>query len=637
MIIRYLQLLPFLLMPALAAHAQLGPPPLGGQAVTPQGAPTARTLRQKLADQLSILDFGAACDGVADDSGAVTAAAASGRHVTIPDGLVCNAPLVGQYALSGTFIGGGKIRGSDGNLRGPRYGNVTTPPNPGSANDNCSAGFTCWAKYDWSHALSAEEFHVSGITTAGQPTTGYQYMPGITPHVMFFDSNAGWNNNPGSNDGRTGIDANRIIMQQNGRGDLGAYEAEILCAGPSTGVGGQPYTDWLAVPGCGYQGGDISALAPHQYLQEQEWHFADNGFDVAVVGSTIGYTRASTTTPALNNRWVDQLSTCNLFPAANAIACDAQHVISGQWRIGLDFAELATQIVAPLAMQANQKITLNSSSGDGEGNPSKTNLGGDWITDDGYGIVLAQNGATTLRLNNPANAVNYWQFGGATTGNAIVIGPVGSDTSIPVIMSDKGGSGVLFQSNNAVAMKVSAATGATSYLNMAAGTSTSPLTLQAYGAGNQDLGLGAANAGLVRLVGGVPGAGDASTAVPTTAFVQSAARSAVTAMSANRYKIFNVGAGASITLPVPSGVLNEMIVEINPNAPTIATMSLTMPATASLTDGFIVHFISTGTVSTLATPANTGQTVLGAPGSISQTTPFAFMWDSALAQWIPFR
>jgi hypothetical protein len=108
-------------------------------------------------------------------------------------------------------------------------------------------------------------------------------------------------------------------------------------------------------------------------------------------------------------------------------------------------------------------------------------------------------------------------------------------------------------------------------------------------------------------------------------------------MTGNRYKLFNVGAGASIPLPVPAGVINEMIVEINPNAATIANMALTMPPTSSIPDGFIVHFMSTGTITTFVINANTSQTVLGTPGTINQTAPFALMWDASLAEWIQFR
>ena len=640
---------------AVPAMAQLGPVPLAGQAVQPNGAAAARPLAQKLADQLSLLDFGAACNGVTDDSAAVALAAQSGRPVIVPGGRVCNAPSVSQAAMQGLFLGGGKIQGSDGNPRGPQFSAVRLPPNPQAWNqatstqDNCSGGFPCWAKFDYSHTLSAEEYHVSGPATLGQPLHNYEGMPGVNAHTLFIDNSSGWNQSHNGNDGRTGASAYSVVLQHNGAGDFGVFGAQILCGGAvgpgdggSTAAGNvRGYTDWLAVPACGFEGGNISALTNGQYLQKEEFHLSDQGNDVSAIGSVMGYQRTSTTAPQLNNRWINQLTTCNLTRPSNAIPCDAAYVVGGQWYIGMDFVGLPGSsiqaITAPVAMMSGQKITLNGNNPDGEGNPSSTILGGDWITDDGSGVVVAQGGATSLRLANPANAVNYWQFSGSTTGNAVAVGANGADAAIPVLVSDKGGAGVVTLSNNAVAMRVAAPAGASGYLNVSAGSATAPLALQDYSLSNQDMVLSAAGTGLVRLLGTVPATTDSSTAVATTGFAQAAVKAAVGAMIGNRYKIANVGAGAAITLPVPSGVIDQMIVEIVPNQSTIGSMALTMPATSAIPDGFIVHFITTGTITNFGTTGNSGQTVLGAPGTISPTTPVAFLWDASLSDWIPMR
>ena len=280
-----------------------------------------------------------------------------------------------------------------------------------------------------------------------------------------------------------------MVLQHNGGGDFGVFGAQILCGGTvpaGDGNGARPdrcvanvrgYTDWLAVPACGFQGGNISALTNAQYLQMQEFHISDNGNDVSAIGSVMGYARTSMTPPKLNNRWIDQLTTCNLLLPPGSIPCDAAHVIGGQWFIGIDFAGLpgVQQVTAPIAMMANQKMTLNSYNLDGEGNPSKTVLGGDWITDDGTGIVLAQNGSTSLRVVNNPGAVNYWQFTGSAAGNAVAISPAGSDSTIPVLIGDKGGAGVITLSNGSIATRVAAPAAANSYLNITAGTATTPV------------------------------------------------------------------------------------------------------------------------------------------------------------------
>ncbi len=661
MIIRRLRAFLLLLFAASPAFAQLGPVPLAGLSVQPQGAAISRPLAQKLSDQLSVLDFGAACDGKTDDSSAVMAAGKSGTRVTVPGGLVCNAPNVAQGALTGSFAGGGKIRTNVGNpagpysLRGPQFSSITAPPNPqawdqmNSAQDNCSAGFPCWANYDYSHTFSAEEFHVSGAATLGQPVHGYEGMPGTNAHQLFMDSSSGANYSHNSNDGRTGVGAYNVVLQTSGGGDTGVYGAQLLCgghtppgdgntiAGPNGIING--YTDWLGVPNCGFQGGNISAIAPGQYLQMQEFHLSDQGNDVSAIGSVMGYDRTATTAK-INNRWIHSLATCNLAPAANAIPCDAAYVVGGEWLFGMDFAGFpgGPMVQVPVAMMANQKITLNSFNNDSEGNPAKTVLGGDWITDDGTGVVVAQNGASAARFVNNPSAVNYWQItGSASPGNPVTAVATGSDAAIPILFSDKGGAGVLFQSNGSLALRVASSVASAGYLNVAAGAAGSPLTIADYSLANQDLALAAAGTGVVRLLGTTPAAADSSNAAATTGFVQTTAKTAVSAMNANRYKILNVGAGAAIPLPVPAGVISEMVVEIQPNSPTIGSMTLTMPASSAIPDGFIVHFITTGTITNFTVPGNSGQTVLGAPGTISPSTPVAFMWDSALTDWIAFR
>ncbi len=657
MIRKHLYAIPLIFVAILPANAQLGAIPLASQAVQPPGATAARPLGQKLSDQLAIQDFGAVCDGTTDDSAAVVAAGQSGRRIIVPNGVTCNAPSVAQATMQGVFIGGGQIRGSDGNPRAPQTAAVRVAPNPAAWNqatsqqDNCSAGFPCWGRFDYSHTLSAEEYHISGAATLGQPVHNYEGMPGVNAHTMLIDNSSGWNQSHNSNDGRTGASAYAVVLQNNGAGDFGVYGAQLLCngqvgpgdgnttAGPNGIING--YTDWLAVPNCGFEGGNLTAISPGQYLQVGEFHVNDNGNDVSAIGQVVGYNRTATTAK-INNRWVNELATCNLARAAGAIPCDAAYQVGGQWHLGLSFVGDSTiqAIDATVAQMAGQKITLNGTLNDptGEGNPRLTTVGGDWITDDGTGVVLAQNGGTVVRLSNPAGAVDGWQLSGAATGGYVTMAPTGTDASIAAVFGDKAGAGVAFLSNGNVVLNLTnPVSSPTAYFHMQPGTSAAPPVLAVYSLNPADLGLSAAGTGLVRLTGSTPAAGDSSNAVATTALATGAARTAVTAMIANRYKIANVGSGAVIALPVPASVLDQMIVEIEPNAATIANMTLTMPATAAIPDGFIVHFIATGTITSFTNAGATGQTVLGAPGTISPATPVAFMWDSALTQWIPFR
>jgi hypothetical protein len=494
-----------LALTAVPALAQLGPVPAGGQSIVPSGATVSRTLASKLGDRLTLLDFGAACNGSTDDSAAIRAAAASGRRIDIPGGLVCAGASIASSLPFGTFAGPGQVQDSSGNLRGPQSSGVTSNPNPASwnsttnVNDPCVASLTCWAKFDYSHALAAEEWFIAdsaGGHTLGQPQHGYEYMPGAYPHTAIFNNRSGWNQSLTSNDGRTAAVYNRIIGQQGGAGDMMLNEAEILCAGVAqTGT-----TDWLAVPGCAWEAGDISALSPSQYLQHSEWHFNDNANDVSAIGRVFGYNRTATTA-TLNNRWVNELISCNQTNLAAPLGCDAGYVVQGKWRIGLDFTEIASQIVAPIAMQANQKITLNGSYVDGEGNPATTNLGNDWITDDGSNVVVAQNGATVLRASNPAAGVNHWHIQGNATGGDLYLSAEGSDSSIPIVFSDKGGGGVISVSNGLVSLDTIALAGSNAYAQMGPTGAGQAYIIQVLSSVATDLDLIASNGGTVHASG----------------------------------------------------------------------------------------------------------------------------------------
>ncbi len=641
-----LLLLIALLLPG-AAHAQA----IAGSItlrtpVLAAGASVGRTLSSKLGDQLSVLDFGAKCDGTADDSAAVLAAGATGQPIGIPGGLVCNAPgALGMFGgAPGLFIGPGKLKDAGGYVHNAVSGAISAPPNPASwiggttnQNDPCAASFTCGGQWDFRHVLPPEEWVITdpaGGHTLGQPAGGYQYMPGAIPHQAFFSNSSGWNQSPSNNSGRTAAVYSRLIAQQNGAGDMLLHEGEVLCGGQGghpTAAGGAATTDWLANPNCTWEAGDISAIAADQYLQIHEWHVNDNGNDVAAVGTVHGYNRTFAGTPGMNNRWIDALASC-----LGATACDAASVIQGKWRIGIDLTEVGTQINAAMAMIAGQRVYLNSSYGDGEGNPGKANLGGDWLAFDPASntIQLADAGAAALQVSNPAGAVNHWAITGSTPGGYVNMAPVGSDAAIGVLLQDKAGAGLVEMSNGAVALKVQAPANASGFLQASPGAPGQGYALQVLNGSPTDLDLSGAGSGLVRLVGGVPGVNDSSNAAAPTSMVQNA----VTSMTANRMKLANLGGGAQLPVVVPAGVINAMVVEIVPNAATIPSLQLTMPAAmpggGAIPDGFIVRFICTATVTTFTTPGNTGQAVLGAPGTITPTTPFGFLWDAGLASWV---
>jgi hypothetical protein len=128
----------------------------------------------------------------------------------------------------------------------------------------------------------------------------------------------------------------------------------------------------------------------------QRLEFKAVGITVSPAPTASG-TQTITLVNPLGNRWIDNLSTCNQLLQTGYAACDAEHVIEGTWNVGLDFVEPNTIIPAPIVMGSGQKITLNSNYT--PNNLGRPNLGGDWITDDGTQVIIAQGSATVARFN----------------------------------------------------------------------------------------------------------------------------------------------------------------------------------------------------------------------------------------------
>lgn len=85
--------------------------------------------------------------------------------------------------------------------------------------------------------------------------------------------------------------------------------------------------------------------------------------------------------------------------------------------------------------------------------------------------------------------------------------------------------------------------------------------------------------------------------------------------------------GFSYTVPS-----NATTVILTP-AGTLAAGTITMPATPA--DGHIVAVSSSQVVTSLTVAANAGQSIVGAPTSISPSSPFAFIYDLASTTWYP--
>lgn len=69
------------------------------------GSTTSRTLSERFGDTVNVKDFGAAGDGIQDDTAAIQAALNTGKHVTIPDGVYCHSVTLSIWKNNQTLSG----------------------------------------------------------------------------------------------------------------------------------------------------------------------------------------------------------------------------------------------------------------------------------------------------------------------------------------------------------------------------------------------------------------------------------------------------------------------------------------------------------------------------------------------------
>lgn len=92
--------------------------------------------------------------------------------------------------------------------------------------------------------------------------------------------------------------------------------------------------------------------------------------------------------------------------------------------------------------------------------------------------------------------------------------------------------------------------------------------------------------------------------------------------------IRNAASGyADITL---AGTTSRVFID---GAGTIAAAAFTMPASAGLFDGQEISFTASQTVTALTLTANTAQTIVGAPTTMTALTPFALAFDTTTGKW----
>lgn len=357
----------------IPSHAQLGPAPIGSQTVLPQAATRARTLGAKLGDTLSLIDFGAACDGTTDDSAAIAAAAASGARITIPGGKTCFGKQIATAGLGGIFIGPGQIKTSDGNLRGPKVIQISRAP---STSANGSGGVLDAFNADQSQVLDAIELRITG-SALGQPSSGYLLTPEVAAENLVTYNSSGYDN-PGTG-GRTGLPLHFTSVGQYGQGDAAAYWTNGLvnsaCPAGST--------TFLSCAEAGALAGQFTGFSTGAYLEGiGDLDLSDDGTHaIAAIGTVFNLSRNVAAGP-LGQTWMG-----HRVQSRGTQPIDAAYSATGAMAMFMDPVDANTAVA--MAMGAGQRIYGGATQPNTSGFPGTVNLGTSYID---------------------WNAANYWEL-----------------------------------------------------------------------------------------------------------------------------------------------------------------------------------------------------------------------------------
>ena len=213
---------------------------------------------------------------------------------------------------------------------------------------------------DFSH-VDHKSFIVTGVSTAGTPTTGYLYTPEIQPDNLTLWTSAGANHDTTGNGGRTGQPARKTTVYHYGQGDVFAHESDMTAFTTKSGS-----THFLANPALVFDAGLMNSTQDGTYFNIFE-------YDVTDLDPIDGTTRHDNAViPAFNydrGNGTGAKSAVWLGPRGQSTgtqAADAWSTFSGKWKVGFDSttANLGTNAAA-MAIKPLDKIYLNASSAGG--------------------------------------------------------------------------------------------------------------------------------------------------------------------------------------------------------------------------------------------------------------------------------
>lgn len=326
-------------------------------------------------------DHGATGDGTTDDTAALVLANADGRSTYVPDGIYDTTLTPAQ--ITAPLWGNGQVRDSSNNLRGKIYNYISSAPSSEGNEDSVNTAFNG----DLSHVPIAIEHRIMGAATAGQPTSGYRYVPELTADYTYLYNESGHNESISGNGGRTGLAAKQVNMMQRGQGDLVAYNFSGFVNATKAGS-----TSYLANPAVVGINGSLSSGVDGAYFNPLEFDLQDNGFDCAAYGTVVNMSRTNGT-GAKDAVWIG-----HAVQSLGAANIDSGFTVRGNAKIGLDFTGATFEASQrAICLKSTQKIFLNASSSNGA---YANNSGNEFINWDGSKINIAVGNQSIIQVQN---------------------------------------------------------------------------------------------------------------------------------------------------------------------------------------------------------------------------------------------
>lgn len=309
-----------------------------------------RSVTSRLSDFITMRDFGVEVSNSAMLNGqlvviAQNSAAVGGFKPYLPYGTYATDITVNS--ILGPLQGEGKITALGGETIPGEFTWVRSHPTEGASDYMYTAfsGNTSQTKI-YAH-------RVSGVATLTQPTSGYKIVNEASGHYeqMLTDPEIGYNNSTSTNDGRTGIAMNELLVTHRGNGDGYGYHTTVFVNGVKPGL-----TDVLAGSAGVIHGGGVTAGANDVLLNNIEMNSYDNGY------------RASAATFVANLYRTNVDTTNGQFWAAfsaqtqGAAYADDAFRVAGRFNVGLDMTTLISEPTnkTAIAIKPNDRVYFNA-------------------------------------------------------------------------------------------------------------------------------------------------------------------------------------------------------------------------------------------------------------------------------------